>query len=138
MMDERIDQHVAGAGVEGEDLRRLRIGGKNSDVSNAAEIERHAAEFGVAIEKIVGVGNEGRTLAAESDVCGAEVADGGNSAAGGDDGGFADLECRGGGPAQKSNGFPLVKDRLSVASDERNAARRDMKTAAGLHGRVTK
>src|SRR5258708_34289301 len=138
MMGERIDQHVAGAGVEGAVLRWLRIGGKNSDVSNAAKIKRHAGEFGVAIEKIVGVGNEGRALAAESDVRRAEVADGGDAGAGGDDGGFADLECRGGGPAQKSNGFPLVKDRLSVASDERNAARRDMKTAGGLRGRGTK
>ncbi len=92
----------------------------------------------MAIEKIVGVGNEGRTLAAESDVCGAEVADGGDAGARGDDGRLADLECRGDGPAQKSNGFPLVKDRLSVASDERNAARRDTKTAAGLRGRVSK
>ena len=64
----------------------LHASREHGDVGDAAEIQRDAAEFGVAIEKIVGVGDERCALAAEGDVGGAEVGDGGDAGAGGDDG----------------------------------------------------
>ena len=91
MLDQGVDEHVGGAGVEGEHLRRLGVCWEHGDVGDAAEIEGDAAEFGVAVEKIVGVGDERGALAAESDVGGAEVGDGGDAGAGGDDAGLADL-----------------------------------------------
>jgi len=45
----------------------------------------------VAVEEIVGVGNERRALAPDGDVRGTKVGDRGDAGAGGDDGGFADL-----------------------------------------------
>src|SRR5260370_1888076 len=96
-MDERIHEHVAGPRVERENMGRFRFARKNRDVADAAEIERDTAEFGVAIQEIVDVGNEGRALTTESDVRGTKVAHRGDSGAGGGDGWFADLVDRGGG-----------------------------------------
>ncbi len=55
MRDECVDEHVRGAGIEGEYLLRLGGARKDGDIGNAAEVERDAAEFLVAIQKIVGV-----------------------------------------------------------------------------------
>ena len=62
--DQGIDEHVGWAGIEGEDLRGLGGGGEDGDVGNAAEIQGNAAEFRVAVEQIVGVGDERGALAA--------------------------------------------------------------------------
>ena len=64
VLDEGVDEHVGGAGVEGEDLDGFAGGGEDGDVGDAAEIEGDAAEFGVAVEEIVGVGDERGALAA--------------------------------------------------------------------------
>jgi hypothetical protein len=86
-----VDQHVGGAGVEGKDLRRFSASGEHGDVGDAAEVEGDTAEFLVPVEKIVDVGNQRGALAAESDVGGAEVGDGGDAGARGDGRGLADL-----------------------------------------------
>src|SRR6266849_2106637 len=64
MRDEGVNEHVRGAGVEGEDL--LRPGGrwKNRDVGDASEVEGDPAKFRMAIEDVVGIGDERRALAA--------------------------------------------------------------------------
>src|SRR6266571_3914686 len=121
MLHERVDEHVGGTGVEGEDLRWLSGGGNHCDICDAAEIEGDAAEFGVAIEKVVDVGNERSTLAAEGHVRGTKVRDGGDAGAGGDDRGFADLQRGGGWRAEIRSWADLMKDRLAMAADERNA-----------------
>ena len=92
MGDEGVNEHVSGARVEGEHLRGLGIGWDDGDVGDAADVEGDAAEFGMTVKGVVGEGNERRTVAAESDVGWAEVGDGGDACAGGDDGAFADLE----------------------------------------------
>lgn len=38
MLDKGVDKHVGGAGVEGENLRRLRIRGDNREIGDAAEV----------------------------------------------------------------------------------------------------
>src|SRR5712664_2277968 len=53
MRDERVDQHVGGAGVEGEDLLRLGPRRKNRNVGDAAKIERNATQFRMTKEEIV-------------------------------------------------------------------------------------
>jgi len=115
--DEGVDEHVGGAGVEGDDLGELGARGDDGDVGNAAEIEGDAAEFGVAVEEIVGVGNERSSLAADGDVGGTKIGDGGDAGAGGDDGGFAELQRGGGGVAEEGDGAALVEDGLAVAAD---------------------
>jgi len=115
--DEGVNEHVGGAGVEGEDLGGLGIRRDDGDVGDAAKIERDAAEFGMAVEEIVGEGNERSALAANGDVRGTEVCDGGDAGARGDDGGFADLQCGGGGMAEEWDRAALMEDGLAVAAD---------------------
>src|SRR2546426_8848959 len=86
MRDESVDEHVGRAGIEGENLLRLGGARKDGDVGDASEVEENAAEFLVAIQKIVRVRDERCALAAKRDVCGTKIADSGNSRARGDDG----------------------------------------------------
>src|SRR5712664_413870 len=134
MCDERIDEHVGGASVEGEDLLRLGRGRKDSDVSDASEIEGDAAEFRVAIEKIVRIGNERRALATEGDVSGTKIADRGDAGVRGDDGRLADLQRGGGGAPQKGDALALVENRLAVAANERDFLRCNPEFATRRHG----
>src|SRR5229473_3595115 len=85
MRDECVDQHVGGAGVEGEDLLRLGRMRKNCNVGDAAKIERNSAEFRVSIKEIVHIRNKRRALATEGDVGGAKIADGRNAGPRSDD-----------------------------------------------------
>src|SRR5690349_8864377 len=110
MGDERIDKHVRGTSIERKDLLRFRRGGDHGEVRDAAEVQGDAAEFFVAIEKIVGVGNERRALSAESHVGGTKIADGGDAGACSNDGWIADLQRRGGRPAQVGNRLALMKN----------------------------
>src|SRR6266849_4485617 len=84
MGDEGVDEHVGRAGVESEDLLRLAVARKNRDVGDAAKIERDATEFRMAVEKVVHIRNERRALAAEGDIRGAKIGDGGDCGEGGD------------------------------------------------------
>src|SRR5208283_1249692 len=87
-------------------------------------------EFLVPIEKIVGVRHERRALAAESDIGGAKIADGGDPGASGDNGWLADLQRRNCGTSEIGRGLALMKNGLSVAANERDALWRDAKLAA--------
>jgi len=60
MRYEGVDEHVRRASIEGEDLLRPGRRWKNRDVGDASEIERNAAERGVAIQEIVSVRDEWR------------------------------------------------------------------------------
>src|SRR5260370_21023970 len=64
MGDEGVDEHVRRASIEGEDLLRPGRRWKNRDVGDASEIERNAADLGMAIQEIVCVGHERRATAA--------------------------------------------------------------------------
>src|SRR5579864_7726075 len=89
---ERVDDHVAGTRVEGEDIFRLRGGGKHGEVGDASDIEGDAAAARIAIKKIVDEGNERRALASCGDVGGTKIGDGGDAGALGDDGGLGELK----------------------------------------------
>lgn len=118
VLDQGVDEHVAGTGVEGEDIGGLGVGGDDGDVGDAADIETDAAKFWMAIEHIVSEGDEGSALAAQGDVGRAKVGDGGDAGKVGDDGAVADLQCRGGFCAEKSCGTALMEDGLAVIADE--------------------
>src|SRR6266566_426928 len=119
MGDEGVNEHICGAGVEGEDLLRPGRRWKNRDVGDASEIERNAAELGVAIQEIVSVGDERRTLATESDVRRAKIADGGDPRARGDDRCLTSLKRRSCGRAKILAREALMEDGLAVTADER-------------------
>src|SRR3989441_5084226 len=102
MRDERVDEHVARAGVKGENLSRLRRRRDDGDVADAAKIQGDAPQLGVAKKKIVHVRDKRRALTAQGDVGRAKVTDGGDARSGSDDGRLADLKGRGGGVAERS------------------------------------
>src|SRR5580704_14146949 len=95
VQNEGVNQHIGRAGVKGKNLFRLGRARKNGDVGDAAEIERDAAKFCVAIEKIVRVRDKRRALAAEGDVRGTKIPDGRDAGKRSDDGGLANLKRRG-------------------------------------------
>jgi len=93
----------------------------------------------VAVEEVVSVRNERSALAAESDVRGTKVGDGGDSSEGGDDGRFTDLQSRSdrrkclvtSGEWRARSVRSLVEDSLAVRADEGNICWRDAEFLAG-------
>src|SRR2546430_2253890 len=79
VLDESVDEHVAGAGVECEDVLRLGVSGNDGDIGDTADIEADATEVWVAVECVVGERNKRRALTAQCNVCWAKVADGGDA-----------------------------------------------------------
>src|SRR5260370_31361300 len=73
--DERINEHVGRAGVESKHLLRFAGTRKNCNVGYAPEIQRDAAEFRVAVKKIVHIRDERCALATESHIRGTKSAD---------------------------------------------------------------
>ncbi len=132
--DEGVEEDVGGAGVEGEDVLRLGAGGDDGDIGDAAEIERDAADFFVAIEEVVGERDERGALASGGHVGGAEVGDGGDAGEVGDEGAVRDLECGACWLAQERNWLALMKDGLAVGGDQVEAFRRKVEFFAGGEG----
>src|SRR6266403_218203 len=119
--NERVNEHVGRAGVKGKDLIWSCTGGNDGDIGDAAEVQRNAAEFCVAIEKVVGIGNKRRALAAECDIRGTKICDGGDSRARRNDGWLTDLKRRSSWRTEIRNRATLMEDGLAMAADERNA-----------------
>ena len=94
---------------------------QNSDIGDATEIKRNAAEFRVAVEQIVRVGHERRSLAPESEVRGAEVANRRDAGTRGDDGWLANLKCGSRWRAKTLHGLALMENGLAVTADERDS-----------------
>ena len=132
--DESVNEHVGGTSVEGEDILRASAGGDDGDVGDAAEIQRDTGEFLIAVEEIVGEGNERRALAAGGHVGWTEVGDGGDASEVRNDRTFTDLEGGRCGLAKEGDGRALMEDRLAVAADEVNLPWRDVKFLAGGEG----
>ena len=134
VLDEGVDQDICRASVEGEDLRRFAGGGEDGDIGDSAEVERDPAEFWMAVEEIVGVGDERGALAAEGDVGGAEVGNRGDAGAGSDDAAFAGLQRGGCRAAEIFHRWALVEDGLAVIGEKRDFFRRDAEAFAGGQG----
>src|ERR1700746_2071907 len=131
MLDESVDEHVAGAGVKGEDVGWLGVGGDYGDVGDAADIEADATEGFVAIESVIGEGNQWRALAAKGDIGWAEVRYGGDFCEGGDDRPVTDLQSGGGFYSEEMGGLALMEDGLAVVADEGDLFGRDAEFFAG-------
>src|SRR2546425_8551264 len=131
MRDERVDEHVARASVEGEHVSRLRRRRDDGDVADAAKIQGDAPQLGVAKKKIVHVRDKRRALPAQRDVGRAKATVGGDARSGSDDGRLADLKGRGGGLAEKGDRAALMKNRLAVAANKPDGRGRHPKTGGG-------
>src|SRR5215510_2407063 len=92
VLDQTVDQHVAGAGVEGQEVLWFGVGGDDGEVGDTANVEADAAEFAVTVERVVGKGDERGALATEGDVGGTEIGDGSDAGEVGDDGAVTELE----------------------------------------------
>ena len=89
---QRIDYHVAGAGVERDDLLRLCGRRDHGDVGDAADIECDACSLRVTEEQVIDKRNQRRALAAGGDIARTEIGDHRHAGSLRDDGGFADLQ----------------------------------------------
>ena len=118
LVHEGVDDHVAGAGVEGDDFFLARGGGDDGEVADAADVLEDARAGGVGEEDVVEEGDEGRALTSGGHVGGAEIGDDGDAGGGGDEGGFAELPGAGEAAACVGGGHALVVDGLAVAADE--------------------
>src|SRR5690242_538361 len=138
MADERVDDHIPGAGIEGDD--RLRRGGfgDDGDIGNAANIQDGAAAARVAIEQIIDEGNKRRALAADGHVGWPKITDRCHARDGGDDSGFADLQSGGDPLAEKWTGLALMEDGLAVRSDDAEPARGEAKFLTGAQRGLAK
>src|SRR5579864_8115356 len=136
MRGERVNNHVAGTGVESEDVFGLRSGGEHGEVGDAADIQGDAATARIAIKKIVDERHERRALASSGDVGGTKIGDGCDAGALGDDGWLGKLKSGGDARAEKHAGRALMVESLAVGADERNATGRDAELATGAQNRV--
>src|SRR5690348_5980754 len=91
-LDERIDDHVAGSGVECEDVRVGCIRGDYGYIRNSADIQCNAADMFAAVEQIVDEWHERRALAANGHVRRAKIRDDRNAGLCRDYTGLADLQ----------------------------------------------
>ena len=119
LLDQRVNHHVAGTGVEREDIRGLCAAGNHRDVGDAADIERSAAFFRIAVEQIIDKRHERRALSARSHIGGTKIAYGRDARSFGNHVDFADLQ-RGGRThlALKARGGAEMKDCLPVGADQ--------------------
>src|SRR5690242_11942675 len=137
MCGERVNDHVARAGVEGGDIAWTSARGDYGDVGDAADVEGDAAEMRVAIKNVIHKWDERGALAACGYIGGTKIGDGGDAGACGDDGGLGDLHGGGSSRAEKGRGRALMIDRLAMRTDERNAARPDAEFFAGAKDGVS-
>src|SRR6185312_13838489 len=68
--DQLVDDHVAWAGVEGDDLFGLCVFRERRDVGDAADIEGNAGFRGAAEQEVIDERNERGALAAGGDIPG--------------------------------------------------------------------
>src|SRR5690348_7682797 len=101
MGGEGVDNHVARASVEGDDIARTRVRRNYSDVGDAADVQCDAAKSVVTIKQVINEWDEGSALAAGGHVGGAKIGDGGDAGAFGDDGRLGDLERGGSSSAEE-------------------------------------
>ena len=90
----RIDHHVAGAGIKGNNLVRGGICRNGREIGNAADVLHDSANFRVAIEQVIEKGNQGRAFAASGHVRRTKIADHRSSDPGRDDRALAGLPGR--------------------------------------------
>src|SRR5467141_2434896 len=110
---------------------------KNRNVGYAPEIQRDAAEFLVAVKKIVHIRDERCALATESHIRRTKIAYGCDARARGDHRWLANLKRRCRWRTEIRNGAPLMKDGLAMAPNERNSFSRNLELAARGQGGVS-
>ena len=115
---DRIDHHVAGAGVESGDLFRGCGRRDRSQVRDPADVLHNAADLPIAVEQVIEKGNQGRALASGGHVGRTEIGHDGNACARGNHGAFSGLPGDGQLAAQEFRGLALVIESLAVAADE--------------------
>ena len=125
---ESVDDHVAGAGIEGDDAFKGRTGGDGGEVGDPSDVLKNPPAASVGEIDIVEEGDERRALATGGHVGGAEVGDDGDAGGGGDQSRFAELPGAGEAASRVQSRRALVVDSLAVAADER---RRDLRVADG-------
>ena len=116
MEHQGVDDHVAGAGIEGKAIFEGSVGGNDGHVGYPAYILEDTASAGMSKEGVVEQRNERSALAACCHVGGAEVGDDGDADSGGDEGRFPGLPSAGKSFACIEVRGGLVVEGLAVAA----------------------
>ncbi len=118
LRDQRVDHHVAWAGIEGDHLLRRRAARNGRDVGDAADVEGHAAQAAMAEQQVVHERNQRRAVPSGRNVPGTEIGDHRNSGSLRDHRGLADLQRAGDLAPQEADGRAFVMNGLAVAGDQ--------------------
>src|ERR1700761_1295458 len=118
LLGERIDDHVGGAGIEGDQLIECSACRNEGEVSDAAEVLQHARAARMREECRIEQGDERRSLSAGHHVGRTKVRDHRRMSGGGYQGGFTQLPSAGDAAAGVGFRDALVVDGLTVTADE--------------------
>src|SRR5262249_33366522 len=124
-----------GAAVEGDHILGFRMRWNRGEVGDASDVHHDAVQAAVLEKKIVHEGDQRGAGSAGGDVALAEVGDGADPGAVGDDGRLADLERAGNAASEIFDGRAFVKNGLAVHADEVDRIAGDALGAAGFEDR---
>ena len=116
-LDKSVDDHIAGAGIECDDVFRYGGGGQIGDIGDAADVLNGTFHFFVGKEDIVGEGHQRGSLAACGHIARAKIRYGCDPGLLSDDGRFSDLQGRADQSAAEFFSVRIVIDRLAVGAD---------------------
>ena len=94
-----VDHHVAGAGIEGDDIFGRAAGGITVILAMPPILSATRVRARMAEQQVIDEGHQRRALAAGGDIARAEIGDHGDAGALGDHGRFADLQRVGAPPS---------------------------------------
>ena len=113
-----IDHHIAGSGIEGDNLSFSSIRWDRREVRDAADVLHNASDMSIAKKHVIEEGNQRRAFASGGHICRTKVRDHGSTGSCGDQCRFARLPRGRDLAAQKWTGLALMVNRLSMAADE--------------------
>ena len=118
MLGDGVDHHVAGPGVEGDDLLGQRARRNRREIADAAEVLHDAPVTAMAVEHVIEEGNQRRAFAAGSHVGGTKIGDHRHADLRRDHRRLAGLPGAGDAAPEKRRWRSLVIERLAVAADQ--------------------
>ena len=116
-----VDNHVAGTGIEGDDVFGSSSGRNRGEIGDAADVLHDASATVMAIQDVVEKGNQRCAFAASGHVGGSEIGYDGHCRALRENGALSCLPGAGDLASEEEGGLSLVIESLPVTPDETGA-----------------
>ena len=117
-LGDSVDNHVAGTGIEGDDVFGSSSGRNRGEVGDAADVLHDASTTVMAIQDVVEKGNQRCAFAASRHVGGSEIGYDGHCRALRKNGALSCLPGAGDLASEEEGGLSLVIESLAVTTDE--------------------